>query len=119
MSKVWPQRPGLILRSLQSLAGRAVQPAGRGASPAGTLKPAEPVEPRLMSSADIVRTLTWLRYAPANGRGKGRKTAIKGVAEAAGVDRATLYRIIQTGQISEKSREALSPILLMLQIGVG
>ena len=120
MSKViWPQRPGLILRSLQSLSGRAVdapKPAQREPAPAGTPKPAEPP---LLRSPDIVWKLRWLRYAPANGRGRGRKTAIKWIAEAAGLHRVTLYRIIRTGQISEKSRQALSSILIMSQIGVG
>jgi hypothetical protein len=119
MSKTWPQGPSLILRRLQSLSGRAFdapKPAPPGPGPAGTPRPAEPP---LMSSADVVRALTWLRYAPANGRGRGRKTAIKAVAEAAGVNRVTLYRIIQTGQISEKSREALSPVLAMFETGAG
>ena len=84
MSKVWPRRAALILRSLQLPAGRAVddapKPTRPGAGPSRTPKPAEAL---LMGSADVVRALTWLRYAPANGRGKGRKTAIKAVAEAA------------------------------------
>ena len=119
MSKVWPQRPALILQSLQALSRRAVDVPKLDWRVPGLADTPRPAEPALMSAADIVRTLTWLRYAPANGRGKGRKTAIKAVAEAAGVDRGTVYRIIQSGRVSEKSREALSPVLLMLKIGAG
>jgi hypothetical protein len=64
--------------------------------------------PRLMSAPDIVRELRRLRYDPANGRGRGRKEPLKRIAEQAGVHRATLYRIICDGRISDKSREALS-----------
>ena len=71
--------------------------------------------PPLISASEIVRELTRLCYDPANGRGKGRKVPIKRIAEQAGVHRATLYRIIRDGRISDKSREALSPVLIMLQ----
>ena len=71
--------------------------------------------PPLISASEIVRELTRLCYDPANGRGKGRKVPIKRIAEQAGVHRATLYRIIRDRRISDKSREALSPVLVMLQ----
>jgi hypothetical protein len=66
----------------------------------------------LMSESDIVRGLRRLRYDPANGRGRGRKVPIKCIAEEAGVHRATLYRIICDGRVSDKSREALSLVLI-------
>jgi len=68
-----------------------------------------------MSAPDIVRELKRLRYDPANGRGRGRKVPLKYIAEMAGLDRATVYRIIRDRRISDKSREALSPVLIMLQ----
>jgi hypothetical protein len=57
-----------------------------------------------------------LRYSPDNRasvRG-GRKIPLKYVAWLANLHRATLYRAIMNGQISEKTREALSPVLIML-----
>jgi hypothetical protein len=67
---------------------------------------------RLMSASEIVRELRRLRYDPANGRGRGRKVPLKRIAENAGVHRATLYRIIRGGRISENSRVALSLVLV-------
>ena len=69
---------------------------------------------RLMSGSEIVRELDKLYYDPANGRGRGRKVPIKRVAEQAGVHRATLYRIIRKGRVSENSRVALSLVLMDL-----
>jgi hypothetical protein len=71
-------------------------------------------KPPLTSPADILRQLKLLRYDPANGRGRARKIPIRYVAEMAGVHRATLYRAIH-GQVSDKTLEALSPVLIMLQ----
>jgi len=67
--------------------------------------------------ADIVKTLRLLRYDPANGQGRGRKIPLKWVAEMGGLHRVTLYRAMRDGRISEKSRSALSPVLIMLQMG--
>jgi hypothetical protein len=61
-----------------------------------------------MSAPDLVRELRRLRFDPANGRGRGRKEPLKRIAEQAGVHRATLYRIIRDGRMSENSRVALS-----------
>jgi hypothetical protein len=72
---------------------------------------------RFMREAEIVRQLRLLRYDPDNRasvRG-GRKIPLKRVAEMAGLHRVTLYRAIFEGQISDKTREALSPVLIMLQ----
>jgi hypothetical protein len=66
---------------------------------------------------EIVRRLRLLRYDPDNRasvRG-GRKIPLKRVAEMAGLHRATLYRGIFEGRISDKTRKALSPVLIMLQ----
>jgi hypothetical protein len=68
--------------------------------------------PLLMSASEIVRELRRLRYDPANGRGRGRKVPNKRIAEQAGVHRATLYRIIWGGRISDNSRTALSLVLV-------
>jgi hypothetical protein len=65
----------------------------------------------LMSEPEIVRELRRLRYDSANGRGRGRKVPIKRIAEQAGVHRATLYRIIRDGRVSDNSRVALSLVL--------
>lgn len=67
-----------------------------------------------LSASEIVRELTRLQFDPANGRGKGRKVPFRHVAEMAGLHRATLYRAIMEGQISDKSCEALSPVLLFM-----
>jgi hypothetical protein len=71
-----------------------------------------PFSSRLMSASEIVRELRRLRYDPANGRGKARKVPLKRIAEQAGVHRMTVYRIIWGGRISDKSRVALSLVLV-------
>jgi hypothetical protein len=68
-----------------------------------------------LTAAEIVRELKRLCHDPANGRGKGRKVPLKWIAEQAGVNRARLYRIMSDGRVSDSSREALSPVLIMLQ----
>jgi hypothetical protein len=73
-----------------------------------------------MSEANLIRQLRTLRHSPDNRasvRG-GRKIPLRHVAEMAGLHRATLYRAIMENRISNKSREALSPVLTMLQTGV-
>ena len=70
----------------------------------------------LMSAEEIIRRLRMLRYSPDNRasvRG-GRKIPLKYAAWLANLHRATLYRAIMSGQISDKTREALSPVLIML-----
>ena len=70
----------------------------------------------LLSAEEIIRRLRTLRYSPDNRapvRG-GRKIPLKYVAWLANLHRATLYRAITSGQISDKTREALSPVLIML-----
>jgi hypothetical protein len=70
-----------------------------------------------LSDQEIVRRLRMLRYSPDNRapvRG-GRKIPLKYVAGVANLHRATVYRALMSGQLSEKSREALSPVLMMLQ----
>jgi hypothetical protein len=70
-----------------------------------------------LSEQEIIRRLQMLRYGSdnrANVRG-GRKIPLRYVAEMAGVHRVTLYRAILQGRISGKTREALSPALIMLQ----
>jgi hypothetical protein len=67
-----------------------------------------------LGESEIIRELRRLRHDPANGRGKGRKVPIRRIAEQAGVHRATLYRAIVEGRISDKSCEALSPVLLFM-----
>ena len=70
-----------------------------------------------LSDQEIVRRLRMLRYSPDNRasvRG-GRKISIKYVAWLANLHRATLYRAITSGRISEKTREALSPVLILLK----
>jgi hypothetical protein len=67
---------------------------------------------RLLSAPDIIRELRRLRYDPSNGRGRGRKVPIKRIAEQAGLHRATLYRAIMKARISDKSRVALSLVLV-------
>ena len=72
---------------------------------------------RFMREAEIVRQLRLLRYDDANRapvRG-GRKVPLIRVAKMAGLHRATLYRAIMQGVISERSRAALSRALIMLQ----
>ena len=79
-----------------------------------------PTEPPLMSEANLIRQLRTLRHSPDNRasvRG-GRKIPLRHVAEMAGLHRATLYRAIMENRISNKSREALSPVLTMLQTEV-
>lgn len=69
---------------------------------------------------EITRWLRLLCYSPdnrANVRG-GRKVPLTRVAEMAGLHRCTLYRTILSGRISERSRAALSPVLIM-QTGDG
>jgi hypothetical protein len=77
--------------------------------------------PPLLSEEKIIRQLRALRHSPDNRasvRG-GRKIPLRHVAEMAGLHRATLYRAIMESRISDKSREALSPVLLfMSQTGV-
>ena len=71
----------------------------------------------LLSADEIIRWLRLLCYSPDNRalvRG-GRKIAIKYVAWLANLHRATLYRAITSGRISEKTREALSPVLILLK----
>ena len=70
-----------------------------------------------MGEAEIVRELRLLRNDDANRapvRG-GRKVPLIRVAKMAGLHRATLYRAIFEGRISDKTRKALSPVLIMLQ----
>jgi hypothetical protein len=70
-----------------------------------------------LREGEIVRRLRLLRHGPENRasvRG-GRKIPLKCVAELAGLHRVTLYRAIFEGRISDKTREALSPVLNMLQ----
>jgi hypothetical protein len=66
----------------------------------------------LMGASEIVRELRRLRYDPANGRGRGRKEPLKRIAEQAGMHRATLYRIIRSGRVSDNSRVALSLVFV-------
>jgi hypothetical protein len=76
---------------------------------------------RFMRAAEIVRQLRLLVNDPDNRasvRG-GRKIPLKRVAEMAGLHRATLYRAIFDGRISDKTRKALSPVLIMLQTDTG
>ena len=73
-------------------------------------------KPQLLSAEEIICLLRTLRYSPDN-RGSvrgGRKIPLRRIAEMAGVHRARLYRIIQDGRVSDKSREALSPVLLFM-----
>ena len=73
--------------------------------------------PQLLSEGEIIRRLRRLRHSPDNRasvRG-GRKIPLRHVAEMAGLHRATLYRAIMENRISNKSREALSPVLIMSQ----
>jgi hypothetical protein len=71
---------------------------------------------RQLTAAEIVRELRRLRHDPANGRGKARKVPIRRIAAQAGLSRASLYRAINEGLLSDNSREALSPVLTtMLQ----
>jgi hypothetical protein len=70
----------------------------------------------LLSAEEIIRRLRMLRYSPDNRapvRG-GRKIPLNYVAGVANLHRATLYRAIMSGQLSEKSRAALSVALAML-----
>jgi hypothetical protein len=71
-----------------------------------------PFSSRLMSASEIVRELRRLRYDRANGCGRGRKVPIKRIAEQSGVHRMTVYRIIRDGRVSDKSRIALSLVLV-------
>jgi DNA-binding phage protein len=71
-----------------------------------------------MTDAEIIAVLRQLRFDPANGRGKARVVPLKRIAEQAGVNRALLYRAINEGRLSDSSREALSPVLIMLQSGL-
>ena len=89
-------------------------------SPQATQLPA--VDPRpirqitaTMTAEEIIRELNRLRHDPANGRGKGRKVPLKWIAEQAGISRAGLYRIISDRRVSDRSRAALSPVLIMSQ----
>jgi hypothetical protein len=70
--------------------------------------------PRLLSVEEITRQLRTLRYSLENRarvRG-GRKQPLKRIAEQAGVHRATLYRAINEGRISDNVRAALSLVLM-------
>ncbi len=77
-------------------------------------KPSRDFTVPLMSASEIVRLLRRLRHDPANGRGKGRIVPLKRIAEQAGVNRALLYRAIKEGRISDNSRAALSPVLMIM-----
>jgi hypothetical protein len=68
-----------------------------------------------LTSAEIIAALRRLRYDPANGRGKGRKVPLKWIAAQAHIDRTLLYRAVNDGRLSDSARQALSPVLLMLQ----
>ena len=75
-----------------------------------------PTELPLMSEANLIRQLRTLRHSPDNRacvRG-GRKIPLRHVAEMAGLHRATLYRAIMENRLSDKSREALSPVLRIM-----
>jgi hypothetical protein len=70
-----------------------------------------------LTAQEIIRRLRLLCNDPENRasvRG-GRKTPLLHIAELAGLHRVTLYRAIWSGRLSEKSREALAPVLNMLQ----
>ena len=78
------------------------------------------IAPRELRNEEIVRFLRLLRYSPdnrANVRG-GRKIPLRYVAEMANLDRATLYRAMMEGRLSERSRAVLSRVLIMLQTGM-
>ena len=80
-----------------------------------------PDNPLFMGEAEIVRELRLLRNDDANRapvRG-GRKVPLIRVAKMAGLHRVTLYRAIMQGRISDKSQEALSRALIMLQKDTG
>ncbi len=73
---------------------------------------------QLLSEEEIIRQLRMLRFSPENRaavRG-GRKIPIRYVAGMAGLNRTTLYRAMMEGRISDRSRVALSPVLIMLQV---
>jgi hypothetical protein len=70
---------------------------------------------KTLPEQEIIRRLRSLRYSSenrANVRG-GRKTPLKLLAELAGLHRVTLYRAFWYGRLSERSRAALSPVLIM------
>ena len=70
-----------------------------------------------LTEQEIIRRLRLLCNDPenrANVRG-GRIIPLLRVAEFAGLHRVTLYRAIWYGRLSERSRAALSPVLIMLQ----
>ena len=70
-----------------------------------------------LSDQEIERRLRMLRYSPDN-RTPGAwrlEISIKYVAWLANLHWATLYRAITSGRISEKTREALSPVLILLK----
>jgi hypothetical protein len=77
-------------------------------------------KPLFLSEEEIIRRLRLLCNDPDNRasvRG-GRKIPLMWVAEMAGLHRTTLYRAMMDGRLSERSREALSPVLIMLQKGM-
>jgi hypothetical protein len=116
--------PPRLEATIRSRLGMAPGPQSSGGidgkfGPAGERRVEVTVScPPLLPEGEIVRALRYYRRDPGNGRGRGRKVQIKFIAEMAGLHRVTVYRAIWTGRISERSREALSPVLIMLQVGM-
>ena len=126
MSHVYPRRPGFILRSLQSLSGRTVdppEPARRGPGPAGTPRPAEPpqcqargappgqADFRPPDKAEIIRQLRTIRYSSQRARISKRAPTLRQIARTAGVSHMLLYRAVRTGNLSAEAAVALGPVL--------
>ena len=85
-----------------------------GAGPASMI-PTNTSQP--LSEEEIIRQLRIFRYAPENraARRGGRAVPLKFIAELAGFNRRTLYRLIMGGPVSLRSRSVLSRVLIMLQ----
>jgi hypothetical protein len=64
-----------------------------------------------MSPEEIVRRLRAIRYSPREPRMFKRALGLRSIAREAGISHMTIYRGIDSGELSMSSVEALGPVL--------
>jgi hypothetical protein len=64
-----------------------------------------------MTKQDIIRALRLIRYSPQGPRRGRTLPGLRSTARAAGLSHMTLYRALETGQLSERAASALGKAL--------
>jgi hypothetical protein len=71
----------------------------------------DPLWPRAMTEEEMVRMTRSCRYSPREPRMFKRSPGLRPIAREAGISHMTIYRAIDSGQLSAASAEALGPVL--------